>query len=105
MASIVQRGKKHCVVYKIDFGDGKPRQKWETFDTAAEAKRRKTEIEYHQSIGNLAIPKCTTLDDLLKEYVSLYGKSVCLDGFLCRNMFFEEENLFSKELTMNCYTH
>lgn len=76
MASIVQRGKKHCVVYSMDFGDGKPRQKWETFDTAAEAKRRKTEIEYHQSIGNLAIPKCTTLNDLLKEYVSLYGKSV-----------------------------
>ena len=58
--------------YKDD--SGKRRQKWETYDTKAEAKKRKREIEYKQEMGALVVRKCNTLSDLLTEYVSLYGK-------------------------------
>ena len=40
-----------------------------------EAKRRKVEVEYQQELGKLVVPHCNTLDELLKEYVSLYGKT------------------------------
>ena len=76
MASIVQRNGKFCVVYNITTENGEHKQKWETFKTSAEAKRRKSEIEYRQELGSMVVPKCRTLDELLKEYVSLYGKSV-----------------------------
>ena len=52
----------------------KGEQKWETYDTKAEAKKRKREIEYKQEMGSLVVRKCKTLSDLLTEYVSLYGK-------------------------------
>lgn len=74
MATIVQRKDRYCVVYLYDAEDGKRKQKWETFKTMADAKRRKAEIEYRQELGNLVIPQCKTLNELLKEYVSLYGK-------------------------------
>ena len=75
MASIVQRKNRFCVVYQYDDETGKRKQKWETYKTMADAKRRKAEIEYHEKLGTLAIPKCQTLNELLKEYVSLYGKT------------------------------
>lgn len=40
-----------------------------------EAKQRKSEIEYKQQLGSFTIPTCNTLNELLKEYVSLYGKT------------------------------
>ena len=40
-----------------------------------EAKQRKSEIEYKQQLGSFIIPTCNTLNELLKEYVSLYGKT------------------------------
>lgn len=76
MASITKRRDRYCVVYLCDDENGKRKQKWETFKTLDEAKRRKAEIEYRQELGKLIIPQCRTLDDLLKEYVSLYGKNV-----------------------------
>lgn len=76
MASITRRKDRYCVVYLYDDENGKRKQKWETFKTLDEAKRRKAEIEYRQELGKLVIPQCRTLDDLLKEYVSLYGKNV-----------------------------
>lgn len=60
MASLVQRGNRFCVVYQYTNENGERKQKWETYKTASEAKRRKKEIEYK---------------DLLKEYVALYGKA------------------------------
>lgn len=75
MASIVQRKNRYCVVYLFDDENGKRKQKWESFRTMADAKRRKAEVEYREELGNLVIPKCQTLDELLKEYVSLYGKA------------------------------
>ena len=75
MASIVQRGNRYNVVYLYDAEDGKRKQKWESFKTLAEAKRRKSEVEYRQQIGSMVVPTCKTLEDLLKEYVALYGKN------------------------------
>ena len=40
-----------------------------------EAKKRKAEINYKKEMGSLVIPKCVTLDELLTEYTSLYGKN------------------------------
>ena len=46
MASIVKRKKKYSVVYTYTDEAGNKRQKWETFDTNAEAKKRKLQVEY-----------------------------------------------------------
>ena len=74
MASIQQRGNRFCVVYSYDTPDGQHKQKWETFRTQADAKRRKAEIEYKQELGSFVVPQCKTMDELLTEYVNLYGK-------------------------------
>ena len=74
MASIRERNGKFNVIYNYKDDSGKRRQKWETYDTKAEAKKRKREIEYKQEMGALVVRKCNTLSDLLTEYVSLYGK-------------------------------
>ena len=75
MASIVQKKNRYYVVYLYDSEDGRRKQKWESFKTKEEAKRRKAEIEYRQELGSLVIPKCKTVEELLREYVSLYGKN------------------------------
>ena len=41
MASIVKRKSKYSVVYTYKDDKGEKRQKWETFETNAEAKKRK----------------------------------------------------------------
>ena len=74
MASIQKRNEKYCVVYRYKGEDGKQKQKWETFDTMAEAKKRKKEIEYKIMGGTFVVPKCVYVKDLLKEFVELYGK-------------------------------
>ncbi len=74
MASIVERKGKYNVVYQYTNEEGKRKQKWETFRTKAEAVARKKEIEYKESAGIFVVPVCSTLNDLLREYVALYGK-------------------------------
>ena len=74
MASIKQRGDKFCVIYHYNDNNGKRRQKWETYSTKAEAKRRAKEIEYKAEMGLLSVPKCKTLKELLEEYIVLYGR-------------------------------
>lgn len=74
MASIKERNGKFCVIYNYMNAQGERKQKWETFKTKAEAKRRKKEVEYKEQLGTFVIPQCKTLKELLKEYVSLYGK-------------------------------
>ena len=73
MATIVKRKKRYCVVYGYKDQNGKNRQKWETFDTNAAAKKRKAEIEYKQKTGEFVVPTITTVAALLEEYVSVYG--------------------------------
>jgi integrase len=75
MASIVKRNNKYYVVYLYTDGKGNRKQKWESFKTSYDAKKRQKEIEYKEQIGTFVIPQCSTLNDLLNEYVSLYGKN------------------------------
>ena len=67
MASIVQRRNRYNVVYLYDAEDGKRKQKWESFKTLAEAKRRKYEVEYRQQIGSMVVPTCKTLEEGMKR--------------------------------------
>lgn len=72
MASIVKRKSKYSVVY--DYTDengnadsvGKP---------SAQMQKQKTkkQIEYEQDSGTFFIPTAKTLNDLLDEYMSIYG--------------------------------
>ena len=73
MASIVKRKSKYSVVYDYTDENGKRRQRWETFSTNAEAKKRKKQIEYEQDSGTFFIPTAKTLNNLLDEYMSIYG--------------------------------
>lgn len=73
MASIVKRKSKYSVVYTCTDETGVKRQKWETFSTNAEAKKRKAQIEFEQSTGTFIVPTAKTVKDLLDDYVSIYG--------------------------------
>ena len=75
MASIVKRGNSFCVVYYYMTHDGKKKQKWESYKSLPEAKKRQNEVEYGKELGTLIVPTCTTLNDLLKEYVEIYGRN------------------------------
>lgn len=73
MASIIKRKNKYSVVYRYIDENGAQRQRWETFATNAEAKKRKSEVEFQQDNGTFIVPTAKTLDDLLKDYMSIYG--------------------------------
>lgn len=73
MASIYKRKNKYCVVYRYNDANGKEHQKWETFDTNSEARKRKNEIEYQQQEGNFTVYEAKTVSELLNDYVSIYG--------------------------------
>ena len=74
MASIRERNGKFNVIYSYTNEKGERKQKWETYETKAEAKRRKKEIEYKKELGSFVVRKCKTLNELITEYVALYGK-------------------------------
>ena len=74
MATIIERRGKFCVVYDLKDENGKRRQKWETYDSRSRAKKRVKEIEYKKAEDTLIIPNCKTLEELLDEYVNLYGR-------------------------------
>ena len=73
ITSIVKRKNKYSVGYAYFDEAGKRRQRWETFDTNAEVKKRKAQIEYEQESGIFIVPNAKTLNDLLGEYMSIYG--------------------------------
>ena len=88
MASIVKRNNRYCVVYTYQHTNGTLKQKWETFTDLADAKNRKKEVEYKESVGTFVAPQCRTLKDLLKEYVTLYGRTKhCTDFKLHRTAY------------------
>lgn len=64
---------EHSVVYTYTDENGNKRQKWETFETNAEAKKRKLQVEYEQESGTFIPPSAKTVNDLLDEYMSIYG--------------------------------
>lgn len=55
--------------------NGDKRQRWETFATNAEAKKRKVEVEFQQNSGTFIAPSAKTIRELLDEYISIYGIS------------------------------
>ena len=73
MASITKRKSKYAVVYSYYDEHGEKKQKWETWGTLKEAKKRKTEIEYQQSNNTFIPPTVKTVSDLLYEFVQTYG--------------------------------
>ncbi|MCI9265036.1 MAG: site-specific integrase [Oscillospiraceae bacterium] len=73
MASIVKRKSKFSVVYTCVDENGTKRQKWETFSSQAEAKKRKAQIEFEQSTGTFIMPSAKTVKELLDDYVAIYG--------------------------------
>lgn len=68
MASIIKRNNNFCVVYSYKDANGIQKQKWETFTDLSDAKNRKKEVEYKESVGTFVVPQCKTLNDLLPEY-------------------------------------
>ena len=73
MASITKRRNKYCVVYRYIDENGVERQKWETFNTNTEAKKRKKEIEFKQASNAFIAPSCKTISELMYDYVTVYG--------------------------------
>lgn len=73
MASIVKRRNRYSVVYTYTNEHGVKRQKWETFNTNAEAKKRKVQVEFEQDTGTFILPSAKTVSELLEEYMSIYG--------------------------------
>lgn len=73
MASIRKRRNKFNVVYYYITDAGERKQKWEAFDTEAEAKTRKAEIEYKQKVNRFITPSKLTVSEFLINYVDLYG--------------------------------
>lgn len=74
MASLVERNNRYYVVYSSVTENGEKKQKWEGFTTKVDALRRKSEVEYRQQVGSMIISQCETVNDLLKEYIDVYGK-------------------------------
>ena len=62
MASIIKRNNNFCVVYSYKDANGTPKQKWETFTDLSDAKNRKKEVEYKESVGTFVVPQCKTLN-------------------------------------------
>ena len=73
MASIQKRGKKHVVVYTYIDKEGQKRQKWETFNTKAEARKRKSAVETELDNGTFIPPSTMTIEEFLIDFVDLYG--------------------------------
>lgn len=65
MATIIKRKSKYSVVYYVVDENGVKRQKWESFDTNAAARKRKAEIEHQQDTNTFIAPSALTLSDLL----------------------------------------
>ena len=70
MATIRKRRNRYCVIYRCEDENGKEHQKWETFATNEEAKRRKKEIEAQEFVGTIVVPSAKTLNELMEEYMA-----------------------------------
>ena len=86
MDSIVKRKNKYSVVYAYIDENGKKRQKWETFETNADARKRKAQIEFEQETGTFIVPEAKTVSRIMNICpVMLSGKfTSCLETLLIR---------------------
>ena len=82
MASIIKRRKKFSVVYRYTDENGNERQKWESFDTMAEAKKRKLEVEFKQENNEFIAPTMKTLNDLMASMFRSDSEPSCR-GRIC----------------------
>ena len=73
MATILKRKKKYSVVYDYYDEDGDRHQKWESFNSSSEAKKRKAEIEHKKANNTFVCPTVKTVSDLLHDFTELYG--------------------------------
>ena len=73
MASITKRKSKYSVVYDYYDEEGVRHQKWETWGTYAEAKKRKAEIEHKQTNNTFVKPSIKTVSELMYDFMNLYG--------------------------------
>ncbi|WP_443711082.1 tyrosine-type recombinase/integrase [Ruminococcus sp.] len=73
MASIIKRKNSYCVVYRYTDEKGKSHQRWESFPTNAEARKRKNQIEYEQDNNVFTVPEARTVRELLVDYMEIYG--------------------------------
>ena len=73
MASIQKRKDKYNVIYYYTDKYGKVKQKWESFRTLREARKRKAEVELQQADRTFIAPSTTTLNEFWPTYVDLYG--------------------------------
>lgn len=73
MATIIKRKKKYSVVYYYTDEKGEKRQKWESYNTHAEASKRKTEVEYQQDQNTFIPPKDVSIRDFLYDFIKVYG--------------------------------
>lgn len=67
MASITKRGKSYCVVYTYVNEFGETKQKWESFKTSKEAKRRKQTVEFEQMAGAFVAPREQTMEEFMDD--------------------------------------
>lgn len=74
MASIKKRRGTFSVVYTYENENREKKQRWETFKTYAEAHKRRAEIEYKQNEGTFLPPNKQTVEEIMKDYVALYGE-------------------------------
>ena len=75
MATITKRGKKYYVIYLYETAQGEKKQKWESFNTIAEARIRKKQVEFQKESNTLVLSDCKTMNELLDEYINLHGKN------------------------------
>lgn len=74
MASIIKRNNNFCVVYSYKDANGTPSRSGKP-SPIFRMPRIAKEVEYKESVGTFVVLQCKTLNDLLPEYVALYGKS------------------------------
>ena len=95
MASIKKRRNKFNVVYYYITETGERKQKWEPYDTEAEAKKRKAEVEYKQKVNRFIAPSKLTVSEFLDNFVELYGEKKwdtkpCGGCFSCSRLFLRQ---------------
>lgn len=75
MATIIKRKKKYSVVYYYFDEKGEKKQKWETCQDYASAKKLKAEIEHQINNGSFIPPQKLTVKELLEDFVKIYGRT------------------------------
>ncbi|MPL94271.1 hypothetical protein SDC9_40421 [bioreactor metagenome] len=74
MASIKKHRGTHSVIYTYTNDAAEKKQRWETYQTFAEAHKRRAEVEYKQNEGTFIARSKQTISELMKNFVQLYGE-------------------------------